>query len=143
MAFPRRAWLLPVVAAMLALLVTVPTIWSKPDTLYPVQVDSAEYDRVGRGLARLIHDLPSVVPKIVGGHFTDADRTRYEMNGWILQHAASYLTLLGGTYAASGGSEAAGRLLTALLFAGASALVVGWTRRRFGVVPALILLQLF
>ncbi|MCA9726326.1 MAG: hypothetical protein KC729_01490 [Candidatus Eisenbacteria bacterium] len=130
-------------AAVLALLATVPALFGSDDLLYPVRSDSEKYHNMGRGLALFFEELPAATSKMVRGEFSDEDRIRYGMDGPILQHAASYITLLGSTYVMSGGSESSGRWLTVLLFAGAAALLALWTGRHFGALASFAVIPLF
>lgn len=136
-------WLTPLLAALLALLATVPALFGPDDSLYPVQADSLKYHNMGRGLALFIEELPSAFLQMARGEFDDEDRLRYGMDGPILQHAASYIALLGSTYVVSGGTENSGRLLSSLLFAGSAALLTFWTRRHFGMAAALLFIPIF
>ena len=113
-----RQYLVPASLALLVLLVLVPNVFVLPaESLYPIRSDSEKYDNAAMGFAHFVEDLPTALPKLFGGEFSDEERERYEWGSGILQHAPSYVVPLGLTYSLLGHSEKAGRLFTVLLSA--------------------------
>ncbi|MCA9758250.1 MAG: phospholipid carrier-dependent glycosyltransferase [Candidatus Eisenbacteria bacterium] len=132
-----RQYLVPASLALLVLLVLVPNVFVLPaESLYPIRSDSEKYDNAAMGFAHFVEDLPTALPKLFGGEFSDEERERYEWGSGILQHAPSYVVPLGLTYSLLGHSEKAGRLFTVLLSAATAFLLVWWTERRFGRIAA-------
>lgn len=88
-----------------------------------MQGDSAKYHRLGQGLAGMATEAPRALAQLLGGAGLDAEsRARYGLDDWIFQHAPIYGWSLAAAYAPTGGAETAGRVVSALFFAGAAAL---------------------
>ncbi|MEZ4651724.1 MAG: phospholipid carrier-dependent glycosyltransferase [Candidatus Eisenbacteria bacterium] len=139
-----RRYLVPAALALLVLLVLVPNVFFLPsENLYAVQSDSEKYDTAAMGVAHFVEDLPTALPKLFGGEFSDEERERYDWGSGILQHAPSYVVPLGITYSLLGHSHRAGRMLTVFLTAAAAFLLVLWTERRFGKSAAALAGVLF
>ena len=134
-----RECLLPAIFVLFALAVLLPNVFVlEASQLYPIASDSAEYDAAAVGIAHFVDELSSALPKLSSGDFTPEERLRYGWGNGILQHAAGYVVPLGITYAWFGHSETAGRLLTALMVALTTGLLVLWTRARFGRFAAVV-----
>lgn len=135
----RSEWWLPALFALLALLVLVPNLFLlDAEQLYPVRSDSAKYDAAAVGVANLVDELPSALPKLFRGGFTPEERDRYDWGSGILQHATSYVVPVGIAYAWFGHHEKAGRLVTVLFVALTAGLLVLWTQSRFGRLSAVL-----
>ncbi len=156
MAADRAARWLPLAIALLALFLTLPNLGADPKRLYPVQGDSAKYHHLGQGLARMSTEAPRALAQLFGGAGFDAEsRARYGLDDWIFQHAPIYGWSLAAAYAPSGSAETAGRVVSALFFAGAAALAtalasslagslrLGLTRRRIAALLAGLAFVLF
>lgn len=141
--FFLRPWAAPACVAVLALALTLPNLWGPQDRLYPLQGDSVEYQEAAQGVGRFLEELPDAAGKMLRGRFGEAERRRYGFDGWILQHATSYVASLGALYSSTGGVPASGRALTAFFFAAAAALLFLLTRGSFGVPSAVIATALF